>query len=147
VAAEIESPQQVTHHIKGHAHHAPASRRGRVLHFLQHLGEMLVAMMLGMVLLMPVYGAIMRAFGYDHQGKQLPELSAFVMTFTMTLPMVAWMRFRGHDWARSGEMAGAMFLPAVVLLPLCVAGMLPHTALSAGVMIGVMLYRRSTYGG
>jgi hypothetical protein len=33
----------------------------------------------------------------------------FAMTFNMTLPMVALMRYRGHGWERCVEMAAAMF--------------------------------------
>lgn len=34
----------------------------------------------------------------------------------MTVPMVLWMRHRGHSWERGGEMAAAMNLPLLPLL-------------------------------
>ena len=122
----------------GHARHASASRRARVVRFLRHPGEMVLAMMLGMVALAPLYRAGTAALGYADPSQQLPLLSAMVMTANMTVPMVAWMRYRGHGWARSGEMAAAMLGPALVLLALCVAGVLPHRSLSGAVML-VML--------
>ena len=33
--------------------------------------------------------------GYSEPFKQLPELSVLVVTLTMTVPMTAWMLFRG----------------------------------------------------
>jgi hypothetical protein len=70
----------------------------------------------------------------------------------MSVPMVAWMRRRGHGWRASGEMTGAMFVPAAVLIlcywlhvvaadaicPLACAAMLPAMATA-------MLYRRAEY--
>jgi hypothetical protein len=122
------------------------------LGFLLHLGEMVVAMMLGMMILGIPYGSIMGAFGYSHPVARFPELSALVMTLNMTLPMVAWMLYRRHGWEHAGEMAGAMFVPAIALVMLCIVGVIPHNTLSGAVMIVmlpamviVMLYRRSDY--
>ena len=69
------------------------------LQFLLHLGEMVLAMMLGMYLLDAPSGAVISALGYSDSD---PVLSALVMTFNMTVPMVLWMRFRGHAWERAG---------------------------------------------
>jgi putative intracellular protease/amidase len=141
--------RQRHHAVPGHP-----SRARRVVRFALHFGEMMVAMVLGMVVLDPLYQRGMGALGYAHPDAQLPALSALAMTATMTLPMVAWMRFRGHTWARSGEMAGAMFVPAIGLIGLSLVGVLPASSLSGGVMIamvpamlGVMLYRGDEYSG
>jgi hypothetical protein len=58
-----------------------------------------------------------------------------VMTVSMTVPMVAWMRYRGHGWVRSGEMVGAMVVPALALIVPCVVGVFPHSSLSGAVML------------
>ena len=42
-----------------------------------------------------------------------PEAFALVMALNMTIGMTVWMRYRRHSWAMCGEMAGAMFLPAI----------------------------------
>jgi len=42
------------------------------------------------------------------------------MAFSMTVPMVLWMRYRGHSWERGGEMALAMNLPVLPVLGLYV---------------------------
>lgn len=86
----------------------------RVLHFLRHLGEMTLAMVIGMAAL---GGALEGAFAVASAGTfQHVELSALAMAFSMSLPMAAWMRYRGHGWTHTLEMAGAMIVPAVVLL-------------------------------
>jgi len=40
------------------------------------------------------------------------------MALTMTVPMVAWMRYRGHGWRPCLEMAGAMFVPTFAAIAL-----------------------------
>lgn len=136
------------------SHHAPPTRAGRVLHFLRHLGEMMVAMLLGMVLLDPLYRAVMAALGYVDQNVRLPELSALAMMIEMTVPMMAWMCIRGHDRARTGEMASAMVIPTLGLIALSLIGVMPAGALAGAVMlpmlpamVGVMLWRWNVYSG
>jgi hypothetical protein len=74
------------------------------------------------------------------------------MVAAMTVPMVAWMRRRGHDWWSAGEMSIAMAVPALIALtcywlgalraePLCgvmCAGMIPAMAIA-------MLFRPDQY--
>jgi hypothetical protein len=62
------------------------------------------------------------------------------------------MRYRGHDWARGAEMAGAMFVPTVLLLCLLEVGAMADDsviglqhALMLPAMLGVMLWRRQVY--
>jgi hypothetical protein len=75
------------------------------------------------------------------------------MTFNMTLPMVAWMRHRGHNWRVNGEMAGAMFVLALALLALFWAGIsddvvLPlEIALMIPTTLVVMAFRFDEYAG
>src|SRR5690349_12740536 len=93
-----------------------------------------------------IRGRVRRSLASAH------ELAVFAMTFNMTLPMVLWMRHRGHTWERCGEMAGAMVLLALLVLVPFWAG-----AISSGVvlplemglmlpaMIGVMALRYNEY--
>ena len=83
----------------------------------------------------------------DHVG-----LASFAMAFNMTVPMVLWMRYRGHSWERCGEMAAAMFVPATALLVLFWLGVIPEGAVVPGqmalmvpAMVLVMLYRVDEY--
>jgi flagellar biosynthetic protein FliP len=76
------------------------------------------------------------------------------MAVTMSVGMVVWMRHRGHGWASTLEMAGAMFTPAAALFPLLWLGLiasdtlllLEHLAMFP-LMYLVMLRRRAEYGG
>ena len=95
--------------------------RGRKRRFIGHFLEMIVVMSLGMA----VFGAAFSAlhdllFGGDYAGawRDHVVLAAFGMAFNMTVPMVLWMRYRGHSWERGGEMAVAMNLPVLPLLAL-----------------------------
>lgn len=127
--------------------------RGRT--FLRHLAEMVIAMMLGMCVLGMAFRGIHTALfggGFDAAWRQHTELAVFAMTFNMTLPMVLWMHHRGHIWERCGEMAGAMFLLALVVLVPFWAGaissgvVLPlEMALMIPAMIGVMALRYDEY--
>jgi hypothetical protein len=75
------------------------------------------------------------------------------MATSMTVPMVAWMRYRGHGWAPSAEMAGAMFVPTVAALILYRVGavedehallMIQHIAMFP-LMLLAMVLRRDEY--
>jgi hypothetical protein len=126
-------------------------------HFFRHYAEMVVAMLLGMVVLgLPVTG-ILAAFGVSTSDlrSHAPALLLLEMAITMTVPMVAWMRYRGHGWGASNEMAASMLIPtfgAIALLATgAVTGMgslmtIEHVAMLAGMLVA-MLLRRDEYSG
>jgi flagellar biosynthetic protein FliP len=79
-------------------------------------------------------------------------LAAFAMAFNMTVPMVLWMRYRGHSWERGVEMAAAMNVPVLPLLVLYWFGAIPSEGvlglqmmLMLPAMLGVMLFRKEEY--
>lgn len=141
--------------VRGEAVSGSDGWRGR--RFVRHALEMTLAMMLGMCILGMAFRQIHVALfgtGFDDAWRQHTELAAFAMAFNMTLPMVAWMRHRGHSWERCGEMAAAMFVPALPLLALLWLGrispglVLPlQMALMLPSMILAMLYRVEEYAG
>ena len=129
---------------------------GRTFSFLRHLSEMTVAMLLGMFAYGLLLGLILGAAGSTVEDARLgqPELFALGMATSMSVPMVAWMRHRGHEWRKGIEMSAAMFAPALVLIgcywlhavqassicPLACAAMIPA-------MVGAMLFRLDDYTG
>lgn len=127
------------------AHHA-----GTVRMFLWHLAQMMIAMMLGMVV---GYGTFLAIIGTNgDQARHLyPTTSLVVMALSMTMPMVAWMRFRRHTWRDSIEMGSAMLLPAVPFLVCLWAHVFrdapngPYMMVSTAAMIGLMIYRWNVY--
>jgi hypothetical protein len=133
------------------------SERGGTRAFWRHVLEMTVAMILGMCILGAAFTGIHLALfgeGFDNAWHEHTELAVFGMTFNMTLPMVALMRFRGHDWERCGEMAAAMFGLAFAMLVLFWLGVISddvvlplEMALMVPVMVIVMAYRFDEYAG
>jgi hypothetical protein len=118
-------------------------------HFTRHLLEMVVAMMAGMAVLGVVVGMLGGPFG---EVNLLVEYG--VMGVFMSVPMVAWMRYRGHSWADGLEMTAAMLVPMLALvLPveMGVVGLSEHSlmVLSHVAMIGgmaaLMLVRPDRY--
>jgi hypothetical protein len=123
--------------------------------FLRHFFEMLVVMMLGMCLLGGAFRELhVLAFGsgFAAAWREHAGLAAYGMAFSMTVPMVLWMRYRGHSWERGGEMALAMNLPVLPVLALYVfdvVGFDGVLGLQMGLMIpamvAAMLYRKEEY--
>lgn len=127
---------------------------GRARHFFRHLGEMYVAMMVGMMVLGMLDGAILAAAGtsVSHVKDSAPEAFALVMAINMTVGMTVWMRHRRHTWAMCAEMGGAMFVPAVAAIVLFWCSVIHSGSVGAvemnamlPAMIAVMLLRRSEY--
>jgi hypothetical protein len=120
-------------------------------HLVRHYVEMVIAMFLGMALLaVPVRVALSAAgTSWSELGHEAMFLG---MAVEMTVPMVAWMRYRGHGRRASGEMAAAMLLPtfaAIALLWAHVAGsgalmVAEHVAMLLSMLV-VMLLRPAEY--
>jgi hypothetical protein len=130
----------------------PATGHGR-RRFLRHYLEMVAAMLVGMVVVGGALRGVLALAGLQYPT-QYPELAALEMAFTMSVGMVAWMRHRGHGWTSTLEMVGAMFAPAVALIPLLWLGVIAGDALlvlehlaTFPLMFLVMLRRRAEYGG
>ncbi|MGH2774183.1 MAG: hypothetical protein ACRDJT_01950 [Actinomycetota bacterium] len=135
----------------------PISTHGRTRHrrwnFLRHYLGMVVAMFVGMAVLGGAVRGILAIAGLEFPA-QYPELTSLEMALTMSIGMVVWMRYRGHSWVSTLEMAGAMFVPALVLFPLLWLGVISGDSLLAfehmamlPLMLLVMLRRRGEYGG
>jgi flagellar biosynthetic protein FliP len=122
-----------------------------VWRFTRHLLEMVIAMVSGMAVL----GAAIAALG-EPPGYSNLFVEYGMMVVSMSAPMVAWMRYRGHSWLDGLEMTAAMLFPTFALvLPLelgvAVPGvsegslmMLSHVAMIAG-MVALMVYRLDRY--
>lgn len=132
------------------------STRGRTGHgrhpFLRHYLEMVIAMFVGMVVLGAAERGLLALAGLEFPAHR-PELGALEMAFLMAVGMTVWMRYRGHGWIGTAEMAFVMFVPALVLIPLLWLGalsgdllvLLEHVVMLP-LMWLAMLRRRSEYG-
>jgi len=133
-----------------------AAHRG---HFPRHLLEMTAVMVPGMFLGGAVFtlgAGLLAGTGLTWEEARLryPALCLLTIAVVMSVPMVAWMRHRGHGWRLGGEMAAAMVLPALALIglfwlhaigtdPLCGA----YCVTMIPAMLAAMLLRRGEYGG
>jgi hypothetical protein len=122
-------------------------------HFVRHYVEMVVAMFVGMGVLLPPLGAALRTAGTSLHGSDVLMISA--MALTMTVPMVGWMRFRGHAWPVCADMTAAMVLPTLSVLALLWSGLvgdlgtllvIEHVAMLPSMLVA-MLLRRDEYTG
>jgi hypothetical protein len=122
------------------ARRAMLTDRTAIRHFL----EMVVAMLVGMVALGPLW-------------PHLPggaTVHTLVMATNMTIGMAAWMAFRRHRLMPIVEMGLAMYLPFVVLFPAYWVGWLSAAAvmivghvLMLPAMVLAMLRRPAEYTG
>jgi len=127
----------------------------RTKRFTLHFVEMVLVMMVGMCVLGFAFRELhilLFGGGFDAAWDHHVLLAAFAMAFNMTVPMVLWMRYRGHSWERGGEMALAMTLPLLPALVLYGFGAIPAQGVLAmqmmlmiPAMLAEMLYRKNEY--
>jgi hypothetical protein len=118
-------------------------------HFARHYVEMLVAMVLGMVVLGTPATLALGAAGMSMSElhNDFPALMLFAMAVAMTVPMVAWMRYRGHRWQPTLEMAASMIIPTLVAIALLATAVLSfdalmgleHVAMLLGMLVAMLL--------
>jgi hypothetical protein len=128
----------------------------RTASFIRHYIEMVVVMFAGMIVLGLPGEAGLHAIGSgtSELRTDAPALVFLGMAFTMTVPMVAWMRYRGHRWLPTLEMAASMVIPTLVAIALLATDMagfealmgLEHIAMLLG-MLAAMLLRVDEYTG
>jgi hypothetical protein len=109
-----------------------------------HLGEMYLAMLFGMAALDAVVNAILGLAGssYDDLVETAPAAVALIPMFNMTLPMLLWMRVRGHEASEVSEMGVAMVVvgaTTVFLLWLSVIDSAAICGVECGLMIPAMV--------
>ncbi len=124
--------------------------RGRVSPFGRHFLEMLGAMAIGMFAGAAIFLSIVQVT-WDEALVQYPVHSLLVMAVSMSVAMVALMRYRRHGWRSSAEMAAAMVLPVVPFICLVLLDVTKgalcglYCVFTVLAMLGVMYYRRSDY--
>jgi hypothetical protein len=126
-------------------------------HFIRHYVEMVAAMFAGMIVLDPPAGWALGAVGsgWSELQSDAPALMLLAMAVTMTVPMVGWMRYRGHSRRANAEMSASMILPALAAAALLWAGLvtgigallvIEHVAMLLSMLVA-MLLRREEYSG
>jgi hypothetical protein len=147
-------------HIHHSTHSPEQTARRRLLdsptwHFIRHYAEMVAAMFLGMGILGVPAGWALNAVGssWSELNNDAPALMLLGMAVTMTIPMVAWMRYRGHGWRANTEMSASMLLPTFASIGLLAVDLVTdvgtlmvveHVAMLLG-MLAAMLLRPTEY--
>ena len=131
-------------------HQGQAHRHGRgraAWHLVRHYLEMVVAMLVGMVALGRLEDMVWP------QLHDRTDVMVLVMASNMAIAMSAWMWFRRHSWIAIAEMAGAMYLPFLVLLGPHWAGAISgdavmtwgHLLMLVAMALPMVWWRRSEY--
>ena len=131
--------------------------QSKLVQFARHYVEMVVAMFVGMFALGIPLAALLGVIGIDVSAWQTDarELVLLGMAFTMSVPMGAWMRYRGHGWAPVWEMTASMFVPSFIAIVLLWVGTTTDTDTLLAIqhvgmlpsMLAVMLLRLDEYTG
>lgn len=130
--------------------------RRSALAFLQHLGEMTLAMYVGMFAFGAVLGVVAGFAGSSLESVRVSNAALFMlgMGSAMSVTMVAWMRRRHHGRRDCVEMTGAMFVPVFVVISCYWVGALSASSvcpvactLMLPAMAAAMLVRLDVYTG
>jgi hypothetical protein len=130
----------------------------QTLNFGRHFVEMCVSMCVGGAALNAlVFAGIPALTGSGDLRSQFPELSLMVIALLLTVPMAAWMRFRGMAWRPTLEMSAVAIVLAALIIGGAWTGIAPASILAIGFgrfcgiacvgMLAVMLFRLDLYVG
>jgi len=92
--------------------------------------------------------------GYTDLLRTAPELVVLVIALNLSVPMLAWMRYRGMAWQPTLEMAGSSMVVGLALIAAYWMDLIARTSLvevqtslACPVMLAVMLARFRLYSG
>lgn len=130
----MTSPQ---HSVRNHQRRKTrwlAQRAGSLRAFTRHYVEMVAVMLAGMLAIQPLLDAVVGT------ADDRPEVDSLLMATSMSIPMAAWMRYRGHGVRSILEMTLAMYGGFVALFPLLWAGHLtPSELMVSGHVLMLLL--------
>jgi len=115
--------------------------------FWRHFWQMLGVMVVGMVASAAVFLTIVR-MTFDQATRLHPIVSLLVIAAGMTVPMLAWMLYRGMGWRNSSEMAAVMAVPVIPFLCLVWFDITKsaqcggYCLITIAAMLGLMRFRR-----
>ena len=92
--------------------------------------------------------------GYTDLPRTAPELVVLVIALNLSVPMLAWMRYRDMAWQPTLEMAGSTMVVGLALIAAYWLDLVARdslievqTSLACPVMLAVMLVRFRLYSG
>jgi len=126
----------------------------RTGYFIWHFVEMCLAMCIGGITLNVLFFLGAAQLGYPDLTERYPEFSILIIGILLAMPMTAWMRFRGHEWRSTLEMASTSIILAILLIGASWLGVIPKSdmlewikRLACLVMLIPMLFRLDLYTG
>lgn len=146
--AVVEPAQQVD---RPPASPPAAGRKRHLSLFWRHFLEMLGAMVVGMIATGAIFLSLTGLTTWEQVTVQYPTQVLLAMAAGMSLPMVAWMLYRGMGRKNAYEMAAAMVLPVIPFLCLVWfhvgngAQCGGYCAATIVAMLALMGYRRGRY--
>jgi hypothetical protein len=135
-------------------HNGPAaSFLQRVGRFVLHYLEMCMVMCLGAISLSVLIFGAAALLGYTDLPQRAPELTVLIIAVNLSLPMAAWMRFRGMAWRPTLEMSGSTMVAGLLLIAGYQLGIIAKSSLielqtgilACPLMLAVMLARFRLY--
>jgi len=129
---------------------ARTDHSGHRSHLRRHFFEMLVVMAVGMIGSAAVFLTAVQ-MSWDEATVRHPMASLLVIAAGMSVPMAAWMLYRGMGRRNSAEMAAVMVIPVIPFLCLVWFNVTksaqcgPYCLVSMVAMLGLLLYRRQEY--
>jgi hypothetical protein len=138
-------------HLVSRSHAHGVHHKRHLPTFWRHFLEMLAAMAVGMIATGAIFLSVVGLKTWEQVTVQYPAQALLAMAAGMTVPMVAWMLFRGMGRRNSYEMAAATVLPVVPFLCLVWFGVTTsaqcggYCVVMIAAMLGLMLYRRDEY--
>jgi cytochrome bd-type quinol oxidase subunit 2 len=146
-----ESDRLIVGHSVSAEQTDPTPRTRQLSPFWRHFFQMLAAMAVGMIATGAIFLSAAGAKTWDEVTTDYPNQALLAMAAGMSIPMVAWMTYRGMGWRHSLEMAAAMVLPVVPFLCLvwfkvtASAQCGPYCIATIATMLALMFHRRERY--
>lgn len=124
----------------------------RAGYFLWHFLEMCLVMCMGGIMINVLFFGLAARLGFPNLFEKFPQFSLLLVGVNLSIPMIAWMRFRGHEWRPTLEMASTSIILPVVLIGATWLSLIPESSqlpllkqLACPVMLIPMLFRLDLY--
>jgi hypothetical protein len=124
----------------------------RIGYFVLHFIGMCLAMCIGGVALNAVFFGALALVGITYSREDLPAFALLIIGFNLAITMSVWMRFRGHEWRPTLEMASTSVILALGVIAAGQAGVIDEsdrleslTSLACPVMLIPMFLRWNLY--
>lgn len=120
-------------------------------HYFEMAGVMVAGMIVTATIFMYVINLMIERITWEEALIRHPVPALIAVAIGMSVPMIPWMRYRGHSSRSAYEMAAAMALPVIPFICLALFDIVEgaqcglYCAVTFVAMFLLMLYRRAEY--